>query len=502
VIVPLLQTAALPVEARPAFGAVALGYLAVVAAIAAWSARRTRTAGDFFVAGRGIGLWALALSAMAATLSGFAFIGGPGLVYTLGTGAVFVVLPAGLTGTLVAWGLAKRLRLLGEARGLLTIPDAIGARYDSRLAQGLAALAILVAAVGYTATNVLALGLVVDAVSGVGRDAGIWLGVAVTLAYSVSGGILAGVYADVAQGIVMAVASALVFGLAIDAGGGVPAMSRAILAADAAWLGPWGKLPPLAALSFFLVFGVGTLGQPHVLHKYYMLRDPRQLRWYPLLMTGAMAVTLLLFVGVGFAMKALVAAGVEPPLARADDATPVFLLRHAPVALAALVFTGAAAAIMSTVNSILSVGAAAAAHDLPRALGRAPADLLRTGRAWTLALGVAAAVVAQASDTLVAFLGIFGFGLFAATLVPSLAIGLNWPRATRAGAVASIATGLVLTLACETLAFAGAFTLPRGVTVSGLALVASLAVFVGVSWADRCGAARALPPDVRAVLEA
>jgi hypothetical protein len=27
------------------------------------------------------------------------------------------------------------------------------------------------------------------------------------------------------------------------------------------------------------------MGQPHVIHKFYMLRDPRKLKWYPLLVT-------------------------------------------------------------------------------------------------------------------------------------------------------------------------------------------------------------------------
>ena len=31
-------------------------------------------------------------------------------------------------------------------------------------------------------------------------------------------------------------------------------------------------MSPLAALSFFFVFGLGSLGQPHVVHKFYMLR--------------------------------------------------------------------------------------------------------------------------------------------------------------------------------------------------------------------------------------
>jgi hypothetical protein len=101
---------------------------------------------------------------MAATLSGFAFIGGPGLIYSVGNGALFIVLPAAITGALSAWMLGSRMRLLGEVRGLMTVPDAIGARYRSRAAQGLSAVAILVATVGYLATNLLALGLIVDAI--------------------------------------------------------------------------------------------------------------------------------------------------------------------------------------------------------------------------------------------------------------------------------------------------------------------------------------------------
>ncbi|HYD52706.1 MAG TPA: hypothetical protein VEA99_08765 [Gemmatimonadaceae bacterium] len=498
----LLQTASLPALTQPVIVGVALAYFAVVAVIGAWAARRTRSASDFFVAGQGIGLWALSIAAMAATLSGFAFIGGPGLVYTLGLGAVFVVLPATITSSMTAWVLAKRMRLLGEVRGLITVPDAIAARYDSRAAQGLSAVAILVAVVGYMATNVLALGLVIDAIFGVGLGWGIWFGMGVTLAYSAAGGILAGIYTDLFQGALMAVASALVFAFVLQAGGGMSAMSTDILRADPAFLGPWGKLTPLAALSFFFVFGVGSLGQPHVVHKFYMLKDPRRLRWYPLLMTLALLVTLLLYVGVGVAMKALVLRGAAAPLARADDATPVFLIRFTPLLLAGLVFSGVAAAIMSTVNSFLSIGAAAITHDLPRAFGRRIGDELRWGRMATVALSVAAALLAQASGTLVAFLGVFGWGLFASTLVPALAVGLNWRGATRAGAVASIATGLVVTLALETLAYLRVFAFPAGVGATAIALVGSLLVFFAVSWFGRRGAESAIAPDVGIVMDA
>jgi len=102
---------------------------------------------------------------------------------------------------------------------------------------------------------------------------------------------------------------------------------------------------------------------------------------------------------------------------------------------------------------------------------------------------------------MVAFLGIFGWGLFGSTLVPALAIGLNWSGATRAGAIASIATGLAMTLAFETMAFFKVYAFPTGITVSGAALVVSFIAFFVVSWLTRATAEAAIDPDIRLVME-
>lgn len=501
-VLPVPAQVAAPEHSRVVIAGVAVVYFVIVAVIGLYATSRTKTAKDFFVAGQGLGLFTMSIAAMAATLSGFAFIGGPGLVYTLGLGAVFIILPVALTNSMGAWVLAKRLRLLSEVREMITIPDAIGARYQSRLAQGLAAFAIVLAVIGYMATNLLALALVIDAIFGIGRGQAIAVGAFVVLAYSVSGGILAGIFNDVFQGLLMAVASVLVFYYALNAGGGLANISHTLLTHEPAMVGPWGKISPLAAMSFFFVFGLGSLGQPHVAHKFYMLRDAKLLKWYPLVMTVALFLTLLLFVGVGLVVKALVVSGQTTPLATADDATPVFLLQFTPLPLAAIVFSAAAAAIMSTVNSFMSIGAAALTHDIPVAFGWRVTDELRWGRIWTVVITLGAAVVANMSATLVAFLGVFGWGLFASTLVPSLAIGLNWQGATRAGAVASIGTGLTTTLVLETLAHFKMFSFPSGVTATAIALVLSLLVFVAVSYLTRSTAAATLAPDVRAVMEA
>ena len=496
----LIQTS-LPHVAQPIVIAVGLAYFAVIIAISVWAARRTKTASDFFVAGHGIGLIALTVASVSTSVSGFAFIGGPGLIYTVGLGAMFLVLPASVTNVMGAWVLAKRMRLLGEARGLMTVPDAIGARYRSPAAQGLAGVAMLVGIIGYMATNALAMGVVINAIFGVGIGWGIWVGMGVTLAYSVAGGILAGIYNDVFQGALMAASSVLVFLFVLKVGGGLGEISHTIMATDPQFLSPWGKMTPLAALSFFFVFGMGSLGQPQGVHKYYMLRDPMQLKWYPLLKTLGLILVLLLYFGVGVGVKAFVANGTMAALSAPDQATPALLLSVTPLVLAALVFSGVAAATMSAANSFINIGAAVVMHDLPIAFGKRLKKELKWGRAVTVLIAVAAAVIAQNSGTMVAFLGIFGWGLFASTLVPALAVGLNWEGATKAGAIASIATGLVVTLSLETAAYLKAFSFPSGVTASAVALVSSFLVFFAVSWLTRGTAAASIDPDVKLIMD-
>src|ERR1700741_1221943 len=203
---------------------------------------------------------------------------------------------------------------------------------------------------------------------------------------------------------------------------------------------------------------MGAHVQPKALHKYYILRYPLQLRWYPLLKTLGLILVLLLYFGVGVGVKALVAGGRMPPLDAPGAATPTFLLRFTPVVLAALVFSGVAAATMSAVNSFINIAAAVVTHDIPVALGRKTVNELKWGVFSTAVVAVAAALLAQLSGSMVSFRGIFGWGLFACTLVPALAIGLNWEGATKEGAIASIATGLAVTLTFETLSFFKVYT--------------------------------------------
>jgi Na+/proline symporter len=310
------------------------------------------------------------------------------------------------------------------------------------------------------------------------------------------------------QGTLMMGAAVAVFGYALSAGGGLTAMGAAIAGSERfgeAFLLPWGTVPPATTLGFFFVFSVGVLGQPHILHKFYMLRDEARLQWMPLVLGGSQALCLLIWLGVGLAVPALVAAERLAPLASPDDAAPAFLLGFTPEWLAGLVFAGVLAAIMSTADSFANVGSAALVRDLPRAFGLRVGDELLWGRWATAALLAGAGVLAWGYDDLIALLGTFAFGTFAAALSPAVAVGFAWRGVTAAAATASIATGAGLNLGLEFLARQSFFpALPRpplapGVPPTAVALAASFTVLFAVSWLTR-GHQQEIDPEVEAAL--
>jgi SSS family transporter len=503
----------MPVLDDPVILWTALGSLTVVIVVGLWSARRTRSAKDFFIAGQSLGLVVTALATMSAAFSGFVFIGGPGLTYRIGLASMFICIPVSFTAGLLCWVLAKRLRLLAGVREIFTVPDVVLARYRSRRASGLAALAIVIGSTGYLGAQLKALGILIEAVFGTRELLGPWslavatlAGLAIIVFYAAIGGMVAVVYTDLVQGALMIGAAVAVFWFALSATGGLETMVRTVAESDRFGPGhvdPLGSIPVFTAIGFFFVFSIGTLGQPQMLHKFFMLSDPRKLKWMPLAIGGTQALCLLIWLGIGLAVPALVATGALDPLANPDDSSPVFLLEVAPAALAGVVIAGILAAIMSTADSFLNIASAAFVRDLPRAFGRTVSDELRWGRIAVVAVAIAATALALAYGDLVALLGTLAFGTFAAALAPALAIGLNWSRVTASAATASIATGVIVNLGLELVAkspAAEALPFQPGVLPSAVALAASFTVLVAVSLIAPAKTAD-LDGDVRLVME-
>lgn len=463
-------------------------YLIACVAITVWASRRTRSAADFFVAGQHLGPIVAALAMFSSTLSGFGFIGGPGLVYARGTSSFWIIAATPLGFGLAFLLLAKPLRDACERRETLSLGDVVAHHYGSELARALVAIATLGGAVAYLATQLLAMATTLETLIGphISLEALVIVSALFLVAYCAFGGILAGVYTDVLQGALMLGAAVWVFLCAWQRfPGGLPEAIQLIETDTPGAAGLFGTLGPLGCLSWFVMFSLGSLGQPHVVSKILMLRRRRDLKAALPLTTGAYTVSALLWIGIGLAMRAAVIDGQHPALERADLAAPAFLNAFASPALAGIVFVGLLAAIMSTGDAFLNLGAAALTRDLAIALGgnKQATTSLNRARLATLLLGLIGAVLAiwahHAAGRLIGLLGAFGWSTFAAALAPTLAIGLRLEK-PRVGAVtAAVSVSLIANLGAEL----AQLRLPGGAHVGSASILAAFVAFIVVQYA-------------------
>ncbi|MCH2173879.1 hypothetical protein MK489_24125 [Myxococcota bacterium] len=484
-----------------------VGYLAVCIGVGLWAMRRTQSSRDFFVAGRSLGVWVTSIAIFSSTLSGFAFVGGPGLTYRQGMTSVWMILTAACGYAAAFALLAKPLRLIAELRDTLSLPDAVGARYRSPSAQLLMGLAILLGVMGYLGTQILAMATVMQGILG---DVA-WIGeldlvtcvvisCAILIFYCVTGGIIASVYTDVLQGAMMVGAAFLIVLAARSAvDGGFTGMSLTLMQDDPEVIGPWGSLGILASLSFFFIFAVGTAGQPQVITKLMMFRRVSDAKLILPITTLGYTAAALLWLVVGLAMRALVLQGTHPELPSADAASPLFLQTFAHPLLAGVVFAGLLAAIMSTADAFLNIGAAVVVRDVPRALfGRALRNELSAARWATVGVGLLAAGFALYSHyynaRLIALLGVFGAATFAAAIIPPVLIGFNWKRATALAANVAMATSIGINLAVEIFDLRLPYAIHGGVP----AMLVSTALFLAISLASK---PPTIDPDIEAAMD-
>ena len=169
----------MPIAESPIVILCVVAYLVACSGIGVWAMRRTHSIADFLVAGRTLGPIVLVIAAMSSIMSGFGFVGGPGLVFESGSSSLWITFSA-TCGFALSWILVgKRLRLLAVAREILTLPDAVAARYGGRWPRFMMALAILLGVVGYLGTQVLAIGMVLVAVLDVQLPVALLMGLSV-----------------------------------------------------------------------------------------------------------------------------------------------------------------------------------------------------------------------------------------------------------------------------------------------------------------------------------
>ncbi|RBI59986.1 Na+:solute symporter [halophilic archaeon] len=463
-------------------------YSILMVAIGIYASRYQDSEEDYFVAGRRGGMVVIALSVYAGLLSGFGVVGNTGTIYASNIQFFLILMFVPAFYVIPYWLLAKKMRMLGEFKDAITAADAVYYRFKDERLRVLAATSVLLGCIGYLATQYAALGMLMAFILPYGFVTSLVIGLIVVGLYTVIGGMLAAIWSDAIQGAIMVFAAALGSWYFITGyPGGWEGAMNTITTESPEYLavglpGTSQGLPIGLFISLFLLL-VTLVGLPHAFTKFYMIKDGSRLKWGALI-TGIAYLVSTLFWFAAPIMKAAVLSGRVENIPTPDAALPLALIEFAPDFVVAFVMTGVIAAIMSSSNAYLNMGASAILHDVVQENQGYELSGNRQvfwGRIITVLILLASFVVAATFPGLIFTLGAAGWAIFATVLVPGVAIAWNWRGATVEGTLWGGGVGLALAIA---LAFGGNYagiTLPMGFLGGQLAQIVGFVVFVVVS---------------------
>ncbi|MBK5944212.1 sodium:solute symporter family protein [Halorhodospira sp. 9621] len=164
----------------------------------------SRTASDYFVAGRSVSMWVFILAATATSFSGWTFVGHPGLIYEAGLQyayASFYSICIPFTGMLFL----KRQWMIGKRWGYVTPGEMFADYFRTDSIRILILIVALIFAVPYLGIQLRASGFLFHVLTDgwMGVEIGMWLLSAVVLFYVASGGLRAVAYVDAAQAVLL-----------------------------------------------------------------------------------------------------------------------------------------------------------------------------------------------------------------------------------------------------------------------------------------------------------
>ncbi|HWM36724.1 MAG TPA: sodium/proline symporter PutP [Streptomyces sp.] len=418
----------------------------------------TATFDDFTVGSRRLSAPVAALSAGAADMSGWLFLGLPGAVYAAGIGATWIAVGL-IIGTYLNWRLvAPRLRVYTEWVGAVTLPAYLEERFEdrSRVIRLLSAIVTVVFFTVYVASGLVACGLLADEIFGAGFELGLTVFAVVIVIYTILGGFRALSISHSIQGTLMFLAAFALPAVVLWKLGGFEGLQSELTATAPALLDPgakpsfadktWTAGEPLGAVALIslLAWGLGYFGQPHILTRFMSIRSTREIPlarrlgvgWVTVVLAGA---SLIGLTGI---------AALDAPLGNPET---VFIKLSAQLTspwVAGILLVAVLAAIKSTVDSQLLVSATSLTEDLYRAFlnrGASDALLLLIGRLSVLAVAVVAYVIALSGGAVLDIVA-YAWAGFGAAFGPVIVLSLFWPRMTAAGAKAGMLTGALTVL--------------------------------------------------------
>ncbi|ACE84120.1 cation acetate symporter [Cellvibrio japonicus] len=429
-------------------------FVAVTLVITYWAARRTKTAKDFYAAGGGITGFQNGLAIAGDYMSAASFLGIAGLVYTSGfDGLIYAI------GFLVGWPIvllliAEPLRNLGK----YTFADVASFRLQQKPIRILAASGSLVTVIFYLIAQMVGAGKLIELLFDMRYEwAVVIVGVLMTL-YVTFGGMLATTWVQLIKAVLllsgatlMAVLVLAQFGFSMET---LFVEATQVHAKGTAIMAP-GTLvsDPISAISLGMALMFGTAGLPHILMRFFTVRDAVQARRSVFYATGFIGYFYILTFIIGFGAIVLLLKNPDYFTNGVLSGGANMAAIHLSHALGGDMLLGfisavAFATILAVVSGLTLAGSSAISHDLYATLilkdKRDEQKEIRASRIATIILGIVAVLLGIVFENQnVAFMVGLAFCVAASANFPILLLSMYWRRLTTRGAVIGGALGLL-----------------------------------------------------------
>ena len=275
-----------------------VGYLALMLGIGFFFSKRQESLGDYYLGGRRMNKWVVALSAQASDMSGWLLMGLPGAIYVGGFSEAWIGIGL-LIGTYLNWKfVAHRLRVYSHAcKDSITIPDFINNRFrdPTGISRIVAAVIILVFFTFYTASGFVSCAKLFTSTFGIpetvsflgltmtGYSLCLWIGGIVVVSYTLLGGYMAVCWTDFIQGSLMFVAIVLVPAIVVCNAGGFASTVDALNAINPYLQSLFTNASTAKAAGFIglascMAWGLGYFGMPHILVRFMSINNPAEVK--------------------------------------------------------------------------------------------------------------------------------------------------------------------------------------------------------------------------------
>ncbi|WP_010529209.1 sodium/pantothenate symporter [Lentibacillus jeotgali] len=458
-----------------------IGLLLIIFGVGIWAGKYIKFSNtflqDYFLGGRSLGGFVLAMTMTATYGSASSFIGGPGTAYTEGLGWVLLAMTQVSTGYFVLMVLGKKFAIMTRKYKALTMVDFLKERYQSKWVVLISAFSIIIFLFSAMAAQWIGGARLIESLVGIPYTTALFIFALLVLIYVVIGGFRAVALTDAIQGTIMFIGTLILLIATIIAGGGISNIISDLNAENPNLITPYGAegtLSPAFVSSFWILVGVGVVALPQITVRAMSYRDSRSMHRAIIIGTIVVGVIMLNMHLIG-----VFARPILPSIEVGDKVMPLIALEVMPNWLAGIVLAAPMAAIMSTVDSLLLLVSSSVVKDVYLNYMEPNASHQRVKRlsiGVTATLGVIVFLMALNPPDLIIWLNLFAFGGLEAAFIWPIVMGLYWRKGNKYGALASMVTGIGLYVLSDTF-----FPQPFGLHSVVLPVVVSFFAYVLVS---------------------